>query len=762
MESGLPLNEKSSEKKEKQNGEESSVKNIQNDEKDSSKIRDFREDFKDTDRKHYNKMGFYCAIQASGDPYTEYKKLINEIQGFYSTKAKQCDERYQHTIEYIDYKITLLKNRINEEKEKLIDYHEEPEELEKARKEVEKELEEISITITDIYVKLSYERDKIIDERLEERLKATEKELNKLIDNYQILANKKYKINQELYKDNKQVFDEKVKRFSDIKQELEKIYQPLSNKIGRLSEVGFTEQSANFLILVGTAAIFAAGWFYSVFSASREMSSEDVLSFLMKRFLTFGSSQFKEGSLLINLLVFVLVWLLLLALISLVVWICREIIKKSNAPWNKIDLLISFNEEKRFAATRIESRSVFSMWMELLPILFAIGVGFILISMFGSTHEDLDTLLKSLSGQMIGTLIAFVTTGIIILYIILVIEPRLKSQSNQMDTTTPFWKCNWELTAALVGFLVLMVSIVAYSFIVQPDHVSRNLDYQQSKSAQPTTNLNPLLDNPPLTDLQKQSLNISSTASRIDPGIALASFIITVLFIGFTLGYGIRHRGMYREKERIENSIKNLSLAIETNSRPKLLDLQAIQKGVFQEKFEKCQSEFFDIIKMRNELVKEMFSDQIVKKNILIFQNPFKWLRYRQKNDEIILEAKEITSIEEKYFPHYKREIENLKLRWQQKKRDLGELNAKIKKIKNRKNELEKEIINNIDKYNSQMVDYHQEKLSCEQQWHKCCNGNLLEQQKNEIAFKDGFGLGLWYKNKGFELYFAGENGGKS
>jgi hypothetical protein len=667
-------------------------------------------EFVPVSEKHYNRLGFYCVIEDPKNSKSKFDEYLKQLKQNADKKIKQTNELSKQNIDRFNFKISVTEKKLNEEKANLEKYRAELNKLKQKRENTITEFGNLKKKLHNAYKKLADEKRKLIDNRLKERLEEVKQELKKLIDNYLLLAEKKHEINKKNFEDNQNVFEKKVERFESWKKQLEESYKLIREKTDKLNRAGLTENIVNFLTYAGYFSLIAAGWFFSIFILERKLSSEDYLSFALMRIFTFGSDIFSTGNKYLVFLQLIVGLMGLLALIAGIIWVCQWLIDKRSGIGSGNELVVGLNEEENdIYLVGINSKSMLTTWLQIIPPVFIIGLIFILLSLFGTDESNVSTLLISLSGQFIGAVIALAATGIAMLYISNIIEPRLlrsidrqnenlHSENWELFTNeklrTNLFLQNFELVIIIVLFLIQFAAILLYQGIA----------------------------------------NVS---------IAISSFFVVTLFTAFCLGYGFKYRGLFTARRRMEIDIRNLSRAIEDNSRPQYFDLKSIEDKVFKKQFERCQSQFFDIISMRNHLAKELFFDKI--RRPILLSKRVRDLFVRGNDKDLTLDARQLNSIEEKYFPELKQEIDDLKSEWERKKKEIGEIEAEIKDRNSRKTELDIQFLKRIQGLEASLFNYQkelirQQELTCQKE-----DSIRKEYEKNETDMKDGYDLGQWY-----------------
>lgn len=703
------------------------------------------------DEKHYNKLGFYCALEEVDEPNGKFEALVHELKKQNASQIEQVTEIYERRIQHIDYKINLRETSLGEEKDNLKKHREQTDALLQEREKLQNELVDLKKAIHAAFHELAEKKRDLVNGKLNERLEEIDKELKTIIEKHKLLAEEKYGINKRIFEDNKDSLKLKVERFTELREEAKQSYDIIKKKIRDLSRSGFSYNAVLFLSRAGVLGLIAAGWFYSVFILSTNIQSEDYFSFFLRRIITFGDVQFSNHNPFMIFGIFLVGLIVLLALISGAIWLTQYFIQGRKRDRTQSEIALHFHEGNKFAyQTQISSSSVFNMWMQIVPYFLIIGVIFILITLFGSVRNgdssDLANLLQSLSGQFVGAVIALIATGAMILYIGMIIEPRMQNQADVLKSRSNLLK-NWELIASMILFFSLMI------FILIPGNNFTRLQQESpallsqsstpidtSATATPSQTFPAMPDSQQINVFNRNSYQMASTP--IDSTIAIASFVVIVMFTALSLGYGIKYRGLYQQARNMEHQIKMLSYAIEDNSRPVSLNAKTLMSGTFEEKYDGCLDDFFGMVKEKNRLAAELLNDKVevpAKRRIHFW-------RFRKNKDLSVVEERNMTTIEEKYFPESKQIIDDLKSEWQSKNAELEKTKKKIEEIETRQSELENTILQKIQSLESSLINFRRGKILVQEKWHKTQKVLQLNYEKNLYALHDGYNLGLLFK----------------
>lgn len=702
------------------------------------------------DEKHYNKLGFYCAFEPVDNPNEKFNELVSNLQQQTEAQIKQISEVYEQTIYHIDYKINLRESNLGEEKESLRKHREQIGTLKAEREKLQKELADFKKALHVAYQELANQKKDLMDKKPNERLKEIDDELKTIIEKHKLFAEEKYQISKRTFADSEPVLKQKIERFTALRAEKEAAYVSIKKKIEELSRSGLTFTAIKFLSSAGLMGVVAAGWFYSVFILATNIQSENYFSFFLNRIIKFGDSKFSAGqNLLVTGGIFLGVLLFLLALTCFIFWTVQILVRKRESDINKSELMINIKESEKFIyQTQISSSSIFNLWMQIVPYIFILGTIFILISLFGSKIEnssDLDKLLKSLSGQFIGVVIALTATGVIILYISMIIEPRMVNQLGAQKKGSPLLK-HCELTLSIIMFFILMIYMlmpgnnftkreqnpaVLEQQIVETDSRIPNIDSSNITST--------IQDSVKSNKSGKERIELTPTDSKI----AIVSFIVIILFTALTLGYGTKYHGLFKQARRLELQIKGLSIAIEEHSKSPVFEADTIMNEKFKEEFSDRINDFMEMIKQKNRLALDLLNDNIEtqsEKQKNIFGLP-------RKKEDSVSELYKMTPIEEKLFPGIKQTVDDLNYEWKSKEAEFEKVTLKIEQIENRQSELEHTILQRIHGLESALIKYRKQKIMHRKDWHQSQNALRYNFEKKLAALKDGYDLGLTFKN---------------
>lgn len=665
------------------------------------------------DEKFYRKQGFYCALAVNQAPEIRFEQALDQVDVNRWVELNCLDDERKHTVSFINDKIQYIEKQLGREEKALDEHWAKPARLNKERDELQKSIATIKKKIREIHQKLAQAKRDLVEGKLKARLAEVRTELDELADNYTQLSDKRHALQKKSFQENKTVHQKIVEQLEKRRKIVEEIYQDFRDRKRVINNAGLTDNAIRFLNFVGVASLLAAGWFYASFLVNRaNLNNEDYFSFIFRRIFLFGDTTFGQGGLLQVFLVFLVVWIVLLGLVTLVAWLCQWLLDRenqSNDDWLSISMTslpdgnnsswlhrfwINRNPPRRSSKG---PRTLYMRWISALPWLFLLGLVFMLLTLFsyGSDRDDVEKLLTSLSGEFVGTLIALAAAGMATLYLSFVVEPRWKKQ-NYVSS----WRVHDELIVTVVLFMGLGL-------------VMTFLDLTQ------------------------------------DPTIATLSFFVIVLFTAFTLGYGVKYRGLYIEERNLRSHLGDLDQRIAYHSGFRPLDDKALDGKAFRKKREQCLDELFDLIRTKNTITGELLGDILDNQPQQSPRPPSRlaqWIRKRlgsEHEPEVI--ALTPSSLEERYFPELAYQIGELIDEWKQQQAERLEIVQELKRIENRESKLEEVILKKIKGLRSSLHNYHRALSEQQRLWNESREAIQLKYWTIESDLRDGFDLGLTY-----------------
>lgn len=668
----------------------------------------------EVDKEHFRRLGFYCAFENKDvDLLTsKHKKKINE-------KIIQQEAIYNLRYQRLKRRIKELKDTIAKFNNDLINHKSNTIKLNEEKSKLTRNIEKIEDSIEDIHRNLASDKEKFVEKRIEQ----AHKEIDLLVSSYKKTSESKYEINKKDFENNKNALEVKVKHFEDIQKQHRENYKSISKQILSLNNSGIGPTTHTFLYFIGCLAAWASGWFLSAYFLKTGTGSKGTDFFLIEGIHSFIKNIFpSQGPALTktNFLTTILFIIVTLAIITLISWLASRLIKivrgntnvliSSNKKSNSNDYFVFSYESE---AAKIDRNAFLIFWLKNLAPIFILCL-FTISLAFGVSTDQIKDLDTALSGQLVGTLIAFTLSGIIYLYVNKVIEPRPQKEN---ITSKELFKNNFEIP------LILALSILGLlsTFFVK---------------------------SPYYTDI-----------------FLLFEFFTISILAGFCIAYGLRYRGLIQTSQVLERKISLLADAIRDNKRPKQSSIANEENKQFKQNYLKLQQQLYELVKMKNALSSGLNMTAKEKKKIKSFnilfqknQNNNNFLKKTFDQLKNILNKKEddletdievtLSEIDAQYYPHYQTQLESISIKYKNKKKRLNELIKKTESINQQSCEYSNTLKNEIEKAKAKIQNIENELIKCRDQYYFYKNALIRLKEKQEIEIKSGYHLGILYKNQ--------------
>lgn len=678
----------------------------------------------------FEKTGFYLAIDPKAVPIEKAKERLSElIKDQDAEVEKAIGEVEQHILSQkteIITALTKLDQQVNQEATRLNEAMERTEILETEKLDLQRDIEKIKGEIQDILERIGTQSAELI----EKRILALKQELKELVTTFEEISAIKKEINKAEFLESKDVLEvraERYQRFYDAANDRLKIVQEKLQKVP-----GLTDHSHQFLFWAGVGASGGAGWFFSVYIVNKSLFSSDFLSYFFTRLFSIGGGIVGESGL--SLILIMIAGLLgILIITTLFSWLGQKFLlkslglakeKKKRKRKNKSDNLLqndgsgletdislSFGEEeKNFYRTRITAGSFFSFWLQALPVIFLMGIVFILLSVSGTGTEEVGKLMSSLSGHFVGTSIAFGLAGLIYVYIRTVIDRRAEISNEDEEEGDTFLKRNWELASVVVAFLLAMIGLVIW-----PDQAF----------------------------------------------VAIFGFIAISLMTGFVIGYAVYYKGLVKSENELKNEMIHISFAMDNCRRPRPLYIMGAEGEQFKYNYLLLMEQMYKLSQLRNEqaaeaLVGKEFS-QIIPLHEVKPKRKNKGFKFGKminrflgsSDKEKIKKGNGIMGLsgpDKRYYPTESLAFRSLKLELKNKLKKLTIVETTLENTRSEKTTIQVTALERIKKLEGDRTSLIEAKDRLGRLRLSAINSLTIEKEKRIIALRDGFDLGLWHR----------------
>jgi hypothetical protein len=659
----------------------------------------------------YSRLGFYLALD-SESPSESLEFQLQLLKSEYEDRAKRAAELSAAHSDFAKAQIDHYQSRFNEEHATIDALLAQVQEVRIRRSALEEEIRRLAPSIRAEQSKLAEKKSVELEHRFAKRLEEMVDELEKVIDSQQLLAKRIHDARKKTFDEHPEVYESRRARIERRRECAERSYAIVCEKIAKLASAGLTMFSLVVMQVVGWAGVAASGWFYSVFVVeTKNLRSEDYISFTLKRAITFIQNNtfvYPGENVLLSIVVLIAGWVAFLAVATIVVWLCDVPFrrKETESDSGAVETFTPDEERVLLKTDPRLTRRAMSFWFEALPYVFVVGAIMVILAKFGTPTvggappTDLDTLLDSLSGKFIGASITLVLTGIAMIYVSFVIEPRLLG--DQLRVRSPL-RDNWEL-AVLV---LLFVSVMATA-LVHPDWGARS--------------------------------------------IAVASYSAIALLTAFTLAYCIRFLGCYYSERRWDKHILRLSYAMEFSSRARPLDLSLLESREFRQKFKDSVGDLTSIIRLRNDAVRTLYDDQVAYRPAARLRVPMTLARLWPSLFGVGRNAPGssmpdvvITHAEELLFPEHVRTIASLCDELKAKELDLEQLSQEIEKREIRMSDRQSIVYSRMDELKAAMDLWKRESIRIRERLEQARSSLDDELKIVEVHLRTGQHLAPWY-----------------
>lgn len=645
------------------------------------------------DLEHLRRRGFQEALRGKplDDLLTENDEFYRNQNEISKTIAKEKKAPISESLEGIGAKIEVLKAQLKDKNEIHAD-------LIKEKDTVRIELSELEISLP----KLIEELEKAQQDLIKNRLKEVQGELKDLVDLYNNIYDQKLGKTNEL----NEAVETRRKTYKALIKENESALEKVNKTLSDIYKFGNSLQSAKFLIFVGLIAAMTAGWFFTVFSSSNDIESQNWMFFALNNLFNYLSLYVVEYTPLYAAGVMILYLLALLSIISLLIIIIEITLNTFSNDESNYNLNMTMTPKKKFSIKfNITANSTLSLWLKLLPWIFISAIILILISVGmynGGEQSQISYFSKNLSGQAMGFTFALLFSGITFLYITKVIEPRktkdspLENEKITRNNGRSKKKNNLELISLVIAANVLLLILVA-----------------------------------------SQSVN-GFTANKSSL-LSLICFIVMANLTAFILGYGLRQRSLFSNQNLLERKIAFLNDRLTEISGSKPMLAWNGESRNFKHHFLIIQRDLFNLIHDKTSAINyvKIKQENIFKKN----DNTEHFRLFGMK-----LWKRKTSDFYNHNFPKISYQIREKNIRLNALNQELKILNEKITTFSENRSEYEKNISNELDRLNQSKNDQLKAISDIEVELQE----ELKQSEKRRVMcaqeFTEGHGLGLWTK----------------
>lgn len=658
------------------------------------------------------KRGFFEAISFGESPQKKMEALlknyelraieqINGIDTFFNKKIEHLQKRivnYTETISKLEQNILLE-----------LQYKEADDiQLQQLLQEKIKEEERLMITqqeIMDVRIRLGEAKAGIINKSLDE----AENQVKKALNIQNIVYDETRKINNKKYEDGKDYLARLSACYKDLLEYYKKRYEKVNRYLQVLDVDGISPVTTAALTTIGTISFGAAGFFFSTFAGNAGFGNKDMLYFVLDGLIR-TAEQPANGFFKLGILIG------LIALITAISFLCNHLIERlkrthEEEVFNKVTLGTQANGklEQLEYQMNLTSNNWYAFWLQLIPGIFIVGL--IILSLSQNYRaEQLGNINASSEGFIIGTSIAMSLAGLVYLYIIKIVEPRLlKHYDAHPDQRINWTRANWELVMVIVLFVLFSIGI-----ILIPYGVSGSVPLDQQIR------------------------------------YAILLFLAICLVGSMSFAYSVRSRGLIQTTRYLERGIRGLNKAIAYCSGPQTPDVHHtlapehgnVLEHVLKQLSFKAAVNLIDG-RVRTKSRRTGFFGELID----VLKRSKK--QEEQSTPEYISYVTVMEPWEEKYFPHIVDELKAKEFQYREQQ-------LKYRKVEDNIGDYKADRINSIRSKENEIALCKESIKECETLLEAALleKAQSLQKTRDEhdetvTLLLDGFHLGIWYRQNG-------------
>jgi hypothetical protein len=662
------------------------------------------------------RRGFFEAARYKECPQQHLTQLLKEYETQARERLDAADAVAAKRIEHLTQSITNSEARIAELKAKL-DTHAQYQEagdtlLQDLLKEKEKEEQALVVLrkrLADTRQKLSEAKAGIVQKSLEE----AETQVRTALGIQKMIYDETWDLNQKKFNHEKAHLSQLASGLRAIHQQYTERYEKVNKYLRVLDVDGISPITTKILATVGTVSFGAAGFFFSTFAGNAGFGNQDFFSFLLQGIMDTA----KEP---LGWLWKVLILAGLIALVTLVSIFCNVLLnrlkrKSEEDVLSEIFLQLKMSrkfEQAQYGAS-LKSNNWYAFWLQLVPVILIAGL--MVLGVARNAQEGkINVLSSSSEGLIIGAAIALSFSGLIYLYIIKIVEPRLlKWYDAQPGVQVKWMRANWELATAVIVFIIFTICVIF-------------IPYNTSQAG------------------------VGFLKAGNDTRYAILLFISVCLVGSISFAYSVRSRGLIQTSYYIERVLQRLNNALAYCS---CAEAPELHNTVAEE---------------HSNIIQHVLRQLTFKASIHFGEKemtaPRKGKSWLDKVEAIIKQATGqqpppppepfaiVTALqpwEQRYFPHIEDELKVIAFEYSEQQKSVNRIRDKISDHRDERQrekvQLETEITDcrhKIETYKTEIEATLREKAERLQRVRNMYNKTITD-------LMDGFHLGMWYRENG-------------
>lgn len=585
--------------------------------------------------------------------------LLEDHQRKIDARLALLYDRYKKMEGALNEQIEIWGKRLDEKRRMKDEYKEMVDKKEKSCEEIEKKIEEGMKDLSQLAKKVGADKDGLIDKRLA----GLEKEVNGLVKIYQDIEDRQNKKFDTEYNHYESYYKSRRETLTELKSESKASLEEVQERIKALNRIGINIPVAHSLISIGVICSLVAGWFFSIWADNDALTPPGTLghSNNLRFFLIDNLARLVMRYPMWELVAGLFVYIIAVGGISyLCYWLMtrerrrmqqrRKRLEKARLEDGNQEEEIEFDidDEDKLMKTSIRSKGWYNFFLKMTPFLVFVFLTLIIVAQTAYNEHpgapeggnSFQQLMDVYSNQTLGTLIAFMVAGLVILYIARVMEPRYVRELKTGESTP---RHNWEIMLTIGCFLAMIILMIFY----------------------------------------KSSPTFSSRIGVV----AMAGFIVSSLATGLVLGYGYRFRALQDLAYTLEYALEVYEYHLFQISAPYRVSYMRFTQ--FHQNMLGIQMSMQELIQGRNKLAEQLVSGRrpppelpaekkeengepkkertggplfLFMLNNRLFQLLRRWVtrtkREAQDGHKNVPNLQVLTDVEAHYFPAYAKEAE--------------------------------------------------------------------------------------------------------
>lgn len=509
---------------------------------------------------HYFELAFNIAVYPASvhDNEQRQKQLLKSVEQRGDDETRSHRKQHQDTIGRVEADINEKAAELENEKAHLVALRGRADILNTEREETEAKLVETETDLDAAFQTLSKERADLRTGGLQDHLETLKTAVESILEQKDEILDDAVDALSTLQDKAQKVYTKQMECLGERREALNKQLSAVSERTRRHRKRGFDGGAAYVLLLFAFVALAGSSFALSAFTAEVELGPESTASLLLGRLLALASLVHSTGFILSTL-----VWTGLLLSITGVVYGITKVrldrLKQEStarsAPEAITEIGIRLSERVRIHAT-------YATWLDAVPYLFALGLGYILLAAapeWGSdVNQEFESMLNAAYGQTVGPLLALAFAGV-------ALAARMFFDSRLADDLRTGSDPGPAARLAAVGWSFLAFVVLSFLFLVYG-----------------------LLHDFGITRIA----DVTPKAT-----ISLAMYSLCVLGTGIGIAFGVPVMRLFHQERTLQREADELDQKI---SGPLPEELQQIAKGL-REKIGAEYRELSETIKRKNE-----------------------------------------------------------------------------------------------------------------------------------------------------------------